>query len=109
MRWFAFLVRVRSGIEVRDTTSGFRCIRQPLLGELARSLPTHYLGDTFEVVVVAARSGYRVAEYPVRMDAREFGQTTAPSWRGLRAILRASVVTLGGLTFRIAPRGRAGD
>ncbi len=101
MSWLSFLVRAKSGLRVEDTTSGFRCISEPLLGEFARSFPVHYLGDTFEAVLVAARSGYLVTECPIRIDERAFGETSAPSWRGLRSILRASVVALGGLTFRI--------
>ena len=101
MRLFSWLVRVRAGVRVSDTTSGFRCIAEPLLSAFARSFPTHYLGDTFEAVLVAARSGYRVAEAPVRMEAREVGGSTAGFGGAVRSVVRAVVVAVGGLTFRI--------
>jgi glycosyltransferase involved in cell wall biosynthesis len=101
MHLFSWLVRVRSGARVNDTTSGFRCIAEPLLSAFARSFPTHYLGDTFEAVLVAARSGYRVAEVPVRMQAREIGDSTAGLGGAARSVARAIVVAVGGLTFRI--------
>jgi Glycosyl transferase family 2/Uncharacterized conserved protein (DUF2304) len=103
MRWFSFLVRARSGVDVKDTTSGFRCIAQPLLGEFARSFPTHFLGDTFEAVLVAARAGYPVAECPTRIDARPHGESTASFAHSVQAIVRATVVAVGGITFRIRP------
>jgi len=101
MRLLARLVRLRSKVVVTDPTSGFRCIGEPLLSEFARSFPTHYLGDTFEAVLVAARAGYRVAEEPVRMEAREVGTSTAGLANSARFVLRAVVVAVTGLTFRI--------
>jgi glycosyltransferase involved in cell wall biosynthesis len=101
MRMLSGLVRLRSGQHVADTTSGFRCIAEPLLSAFSKSFPTHYLGDTFEAVLVAARAGYRVAEEPVRMEAREVGRSTASLGGALRSVVRAVVVAVGGLTFRI--------
>jgi hypothetical protein len=106
MRLFSWLVRVRSGQRVADTTSGFRCIAEPLLSAFARSFPTHYLGDTFEAVLVAARSGYRIAEEPVRMEAREVGRSKASLGAALQSVARAAIVAVGGLTFRLDPLDR---
>ena len=103
MRWFSFLVRARSGVDVKDTTSGFRCIAAPLLEEFARSFPTTFLGDTFEAVLVAARGGYPIVECPTRIDARPHGESTASLGHSVQAIFRVTVVTVGGITFRIRP------
>ena len=89
MRVLSRLVRLRTGVTVTDTTSGFRCIAEPLLSAFAQSFPTHYLGDTFEAVLVAARSGYRVAEEPVRMTARESGSSSEGVAGSIRFVLRA--------------------
>jgi glycosyltransferase involved in cell wall biosynthesis len=102
MHLFSWLVRVRAGVRVSDTTSGFRCIAEPLLSAFAGSFPTHFLGDTFEAVLVAARAGYSVAEEPARMEAREVGGSTAGLGGAARSVVRAVVVAVGGLTFRIA-------
>jgi glycosyltransferase involved in cell wall biosynthesis len=101
MHFFSWLVRVRTGERVNDTTSGFRCISEPLLSAFARSFPVHYLGDTFEAVLVAGRAGYTIAEEPVRMQAREVGDSTAGLAGAARSVVRAVVVAVGGLTFRI--------
>ena len=104
MRWLSWLLKVRSGLTVADTTSGFRYIGQPLLGEFAREFPTHYLGDTFEALLVAGRAGYRVAEVPTRIDARPIGSSTANTAAAVRYVLRSTVVAGLGLTFRVRPR-----
>jgi glycosyltransferase involved in cell wall biosynthesis len=107
MHWLSWLVRRRGGVQVADTTSGFRCISQPLLGEFARDFPTHYLGDTFEALIVAARAGYSVLEVPTRIEARPAGVSTAGAFAAMTFTVRATVVVLIGNTVRVRPRAEA--
>ena len=104
MHWLSGLVRLKTGLRIIDTTSGFRCISQPLLGEFARDFPTHYLGDTFEAIIVAARAGYSIEEVPIRIDERSSGASTASAVAAVTFILRATIVAVIGMTFRIRPR-----
>ena len=104
MHWLSRLVRLRTGRRIGDTTSGFRCISQPLLGEFAREFPTHYLGDTFEAIIVAARAGYSIEEVPIQIDARSSGASTASAIAAMKFILRATIVAMIGMTFRVRPR-----
>ena len=62
---------------ITDPTSGFRLIRQPLLGELAVKLPSSYLSDTYEVLVAAGRAGYVVVEIPAPFTNRTTGVASA--------------------------------
>ncbi|MBM3692481.1 MAG: glycosyltransferase family 2 protein [Actinobacteria bacterium] len=103
MRALSGIVRRRTGTVLHDPTSGFRCIAQPLLGEFATSYPVHYLGDTFEAALVAARSGYRIVEAPVQMLPRQGGAASAGPLAAVRFIARSVVAALAGLTFRIRP------
>lgn len=73
---------------ISDSTSGLRLMRRPLLDEVATHIPRHYLGDTFEIVIAATRSGYRVAEIPVAMKARRFGISTASPASAIGLTLR---------------------
>lgn len=82
------------GARVTDTTSGLRIIREPLLGEVARNLPRHYLGDTFELVMASGRAGYRIAEVPVTMVARAYGTSSASPISAVGLTLRAVLVTV---------------
>jgi glycosyltransferase involved in cell wall biosynthesis len=103
MRVLAWMVRRVGGVSVQDTTSGFRCIAQPLLGEFARSYPVHYLGDTFEALLAAGRGGYRVVEVPAEMRVRSHGTPSASRLRSVVLVGRVVLVTLMGTWFRIRP------
>jgi len=87
--------------EITDSTSGFRLIRQPLLGELAVQLPAYYLGDTFETVVVAGRAGYHIEEIGVAMAPREFGNSSSGDVRSILLIGKVLTTVLLGIHFRL--------
>jgi glycosyltransferase involved in cell wall biosynthesis len=97
-------LRRRGGVTISDPTSGFRAIRDPLLSGFATDFPHHYLGDTFEALLVAGRRGYRIAEVPVVMQARQGGQPSAALPASVRAMLRALTVPFTGCSFDLAPR-----
>ncbi|AKL72389.1 glycosyl transferase [Actinobacteria bacterium IMCC26256] len=101
MRVLSGIIKRSSGLRLNDTTSGFRCIAEPLLGEFSLSYPVHYLGDTFEAALVAARSGYRVIETPIHIRKRQAGNASASTLAAIRFIVRAVIASLAGLTFEI--------
>jgi len=77
MRLLARSASKATGYQITDTTSGFRIIRQPLLGKFSQSFPTNYLGDTYEAVVSAGRAGFVVREIPAALRQRVAGESTA--------------------------------
>jgi len=87
--------------EITDSTSGFRVIRQPLLGELALNLPAYYLGDTFEAVVVAGRAGYHIEEIGVAMAPRLHGTSSSGNMRSILLIGKVLTTVLLGIHFRL--------
>lgn len=97
-------LRRRAGVTISDPTSGFRAIRDPLLTAFASDFPHHYLGDTFEALLVAGRRGYRIGEIPVAMQARQGGQPSAALPASVRAMLRALTVPFTGCSFDLPPR-----
>jgi glycosyltransferase involved in cell wall biosynthesis len=97
-------LRRRGGLKISDPTSGFRAIRDPLLSAFAGNFPHHYLGDTFEALLVAGRRGYRVGEIPVAMQARQGGEPSAALPASVRAMLRALTVPFTGCSFDLPPR-----
>jgi glycosyltransferase involved in cell wall biosynthesis len=100
-------MRVLSGVlsllartRLTDTTSGFRAANRRTLELLASWYPVEYLGDTIEVLVRLARSGYRIRQVPVAMRPRAAG---APSHNHVKASLylgRALLVLLLALVRR---------
>ncbi|MFM8867216.1 MAG: glycosyltransferase family 2 protein [Ilumatobacteraceae bacterium] len=104
MRLMASSASLRAGYALTDVTSGFRLIRQPLLGHLAENLPNYYLGDTFEAVFVAAKRGYLIREVPVSMKARSSGHSSASRFEAVGMIFKTLAVTTLGLHFDIPDR-----
>jgi glycosyltransferase involved in cell wall biosynthesis len=104
IRLLATVVRRSGGVSISDPTSGFRAIRSPLLDAFAGDFPHHYLGDTFEAVLVAARRGYRIGEVAVTMRERQGGRPSADLYASSQAMLRACTILFTGTTFDLPPR-----
>ncbi|MBL6620874.1 MAG: glycosyltransferase family 2 protein [Ilumatobacteraceae bacterium] len=103
--WLLSLVATRaSGSRVTDSTSGFRAVRRPLIDAFAKSLPDHFLGDTFEIVVATGRAGYRVSECSVLMSNRVHGRATASSLQSVGLTMRALVNAIVLRQPRLQPR-----
>jgi glycosyltransferase involved in cell wall biosynthesis len=98
-----------TGTPITDATSGFRILAMPLLEEFARNFAADYLGDTYEAVVAAGRSGYRIREIPIAMRERRFGKSSASPLSALRYTLRALLVVGARQHFAIAQARHQGD
>lgn len=93
-------VKVVSGREFTDVSSGFRAFSRPMLELFAANYSVDYLADTVEALLVAVRSGMRVVEVPVRMRVRAGGE---PSTRNVKLVyhyVRLLVVVVTSITRR---------
>lgn len=97
MRLLALSATRATGTRITDSSSGFRAVRRPLVDRFAESMPDHFLGDTFEIVVAAGRAGYRVSECPVQMTERAHGRPSASPLQSVGLTLRALA---NGVIFR---------
>ncbi len=103
MRVLSRTASAAANTQISDSTSGFRIIRQPLLGEFSRHFANNYLGDTYEAVIAAGRSGYRVEEIPAGLLPRENGESTASTGAAIRFTLKALGVALLGIYKKLTP------
>ncbi len=83
-----------TGSRISDSTSGFRAIKQPLLGELAECISPYYLGDTYEAIVSAGRAGYKVREIRAPLTDRTHGQSSANPLKAARLTVKAVLSAL---------------
>jgi len=77
-----------------DVTSGFRAVNRRGIQLFATHYPAEYLGDTVESLVIAVRTGCRIAQVPVAMRERTTGQASQSTLRSVLYLSRA-VVALG--------------
>jgi len=82
MRLLAVVLSRVAHTRLTDTTSGFKASGPTAVALFAREYPAEYLGDTIESLVIAARAGLVVRQYPVTMRMRAAG---APSHSPLKA------------------------
>jgi len=105
MRFLARSATRATGVKITDSTSGFRLIQSPLLEVFSQMLPTNYLGDTYEALLAAGRSGYKVVEIPTVMMDRQAGTSSVSSRGAILFFLKAVGVASLGLHVRMpAPR-----
>lgn len=109
MTLLAWLATRAGAARLTDTTSGLRVVREPLLGALADWIPRHYLGDTYEVALGAARGGYSIREAGVTVRPRQIGSSTASTWTALRLTIRCLLITLLPTQRRLVARTRPFD
>ena len=111
MRRLAMKVLSRSassatGTKITDSTSGFRLIQQPLLGQFAQQFANNYLGDTYESVISAGRGNYKVLEIAAGLMPREHGESTASTGSAVRFTLKGLGVATLRLHKRLSPAER---
>ncbi len=90
MRLLGRAVRILSGQEFTDTSSGFRAFGPSALELFAADYPAEYM-ESVEALVMACTSGLHVVEVPVRMRVRAGGQ---PSTRNVRLVYHYSRLLL---------------
>ncbi len=92
IRYLCWLLRLTNGVRVTDPTSGFRATGRRAIALYAQSYPSDYPEP--EAIAVAQRSGLRVSEVPVRMVAREHGESTINAPRAAYYFVKVSLSIL---------------
>ena len=101
MQMLSGLAGRKNQVEITDTTSGFRLIAQPLLGQFAQRFPGYYLGDTYEALIVATSNNYSVSQISVPFSNRTHGKSSASNTYAISNIVKILCIQLMGLHFRI--------
>ncbi len=73
MLLFSSLVRLAVGQRITDTTSGFRAYARPVMEICQHDFPKDF--PDAPLLIDLARRGFRLAEVPVEMRAREAGRS----------------------------------
>src|SRR3954469_3783611 len=90
----------RTGVQLTDTTSGFRAFNLHAVEVFARDYPAEYLGDTVEALLIASKAQLRVTQVPVHMRELQAG---TPSHRPFKSAIYLGRVLLA---LAIAPLRR---
>lgn len=92
MTYLRGLVGLLAHQHITDCTSGFRVCSRRVIAAFAHWYPDDYPEP--EVVVLLCRSGFRVAESPVKMAPRRHGRTSIPFRMGVFYLLKVTAALL---------------
>jgi glycosyltransferase involved in cell wall biosynthesis len=92
IRFFSWLIRALTRVQLTDPTSGFRCAGPRAWKRFAVSYPEDYPEP--ESLFWCARSGLRIAELPVRMHTRQGGVSSINPYRSAYYMLKVSLAIL---------------
>lgn len=103
--WFRFLVRTLSGVVLSDPTSGLQALHRDVL-ELytTDAFPLDY--PDADILVLAARSGFRVAEVPAHMRVEAGSPSMHSGVRVLYYVYKMTLCVFMNAVRPVAPRRR---
>ena len=101
MRVLAWSASRATRSPITDSTSGFRLIRQPLLGKFSHVFASNYLGDTYEALIAAGRAGYVVREIAAPIKERSIGESSSSTMQSFLQTVKVFTVALLQLHTRI--------
>jgi hypothetical protein len=101
IKGLSILIKLTTGINVNDVTSGFRAINKDMIALFAHEYAQDYPEP--EAIVMAVCHGAKVVEVPVRMNERAGGKS---SISGLKSIYYMVKVSLSIMLLRISLGGK---
>ena len=101
MRVLAWSASRAANTKITDSTSGFRLIRQPLLGRFSYTFASNYLGDTYEAIIAAGRAGFKVDEISTPIRERLHGESSSSTIQSFIQTIKVCTVALLQLHTRI--------
>lgn len=90
--YFYWLIRLLTGMRIKDPTSGFRLVNRRVMERFARDYPGDY--PEVEVIVEMARLGYKLKEIRVEMKARQGGRSSITPVKSAYYMAKVTVFSL---------------
>ncbi len=98
------LIRLLTGLNITDCTSGFRAGNRKVIAAFAHWYPEDYPEP--EVILLLHKAGYRIRELSVRMRQRKTGESSISLVAGLFYIVKVTVCLLLDITRKPWPAGK---
>ena len=89
MVFFSVLVRLLTGLRVKDTTSGFRVVNRKVIEYFADRYPSDY--PEVDVLIKLYKRHFWVAEVPVEMAERQGGKSSITLLRSVYYMVKVSL------------------
>jgi glycosyltransferase involved in cell wall biosynthesis len=93
-RALLFILRANGVTGINDPTSGFRLFSNNSIKLLSREMPSNFLGDTVEALIISKRHSHSIGGVTVLMSPRAFGQSSHSGSRIVRAFASALLYSI---------------
>lgn len=91
MKLLSAVLSRQCSTRLSDTTSGFKLVNRRACQYFAQNMPTEYLGDTIEALVLASKADLHIEEVGVEMRQRIAGNPSHGAWKSTVFLVRACV------------------
>jgi len=88
--WFRWINKLLLGIDIKDSTSGFRMLNRKAISIVSETYPDEYPEP--EAIVLFTKNGFTIGEVPIAMKERQGGQSSIGFFSGIYYMWK---VTLG--------------
>ena len=92
IRFLSFILRLFSGLKLKDVTSGFRAANKKVIGALAKTYPADYPEP--ESLAYLQRCGFSIKEVPANMFERAGGQSSIRAWKTVYYMVKVSLAII---------------
>ncbi len=82
----SFLIKIKTGVKIKDTTSGFRIVNKKVIDEFAENYPVDYPEPITNAFL--ANNNFKLIEMPVEMRARDGGSSSINLRKGVFMMLK---------------------
>lgn len=89
IKWLSKVIKMFSGVTVKDPTSGFRAANRRCIHFFANSYPVDYPEP--EAIVMLAKKNIRIQETQVNMFEREGGESSINMWRSIYYMFKVTI------------------
>ena len=87
--FLSWLIKILSGVNVKDVTSGFRAVNRRFISIYANDYPYDYPEP--EAIVKASVMGLRIQEMLVVMKEREAGESSISPLKSIYYMIKVSI------------------
>ena len=98
-----FTLRLNGVRGVNDPTSGFRLYGKKAINFYSETMPSNFIGDTVEALILGAKAGLRIESQVVQMAPRHSGESSHDGLRIARAFIVAFLYAISYTTKRGKP------
>ena len=99
IKTFSGMLSVITRQKVTDPTSGFRAVNKDVIRFYARDYPEDYPEP--EAIALLHKAGFRIAEVPIRMEARVWGKSSITYFRAFYYMVKVTLAVLIDLMKRV--------